>query len=337
MIITLCTDSTEQQIAMIKNRMRECGWTTTEVITQSGSYLVGIGGKEIDIRYVGCMEGVCDVHRVSDVYKLVSRQWKVKPTIIDLGDGVKIGTPQHVVIAGPCSVEGEEQILSTARFLRRIGIRIMRGGVFKPRSSPYSFRGLGLEGLRMFSAIARELGIKIVSEVLDASQIEPMYEYVDMFQVGARNSQNFTLLDQLGKIDKPVLLKRGISGTLEELLQSAEYIFSNGNERILLCERGIRSFEKSYRNLLDLNAVPYLKEKSHLPVIVDPSHGIGIRRFVPAMALAGLGAGADGTLIEVHERPEEAKSDAAQTLSYEEAERLTHSIRKVEQALRSAH
>jgi 3-deoxy-7-phosphoheptulonate synthase len=210
----------------------------------------------------------------------------------------------------------------------------MRGGVFKPRSSPYSFRGLGLEGLKMFSAIARERKIKVITEVLDASQIESMYEYVDMYQVGARNSQNFTLLDQLGKVDKPVLLKRGISGTLEELLQSAEYIFSNGNERILLCERGIRSFEKSYRNVLDLNAVPYLKEKSHLPVIVDPSHGIGVRRFVSAMTLAGIGAGADGSLIEIHERPEEAKSDAAQTLSYDEAEELTRSIERLESALR---
>jgi len=324
MIITLQSDITPTQVDELKALLRDQGWTATPVTTQSAKYLVGIGGREIDIRHVGGMPGVRDVHRVRDVYKLVSREWKVKPTVIDLGDGVTIGAGSHVIMAGPCSIESEEQVLSTARFLRRVGIRVMRGGVFKPRSSPYSFRGLGLEGLKMFSAIAREHGIKIITEVLDASQIESMYDYVDMYQVGARNSQNFTLLDQLGKVDKPVLLKRGISGTLEELLQSAEYIFSNGNERILLCERGIRGFEKSYRNTLDLNAVPYLKEKSHLPVIVDPSHGIGIRRFVAAMALAGIGAGADGTLVEVHERPEEAKSDAAQTLSYEEAEELVH-------------
>jgi 3-deoxy-7-phosphoheptulonate synthase len=334
MIITLQSDVTDAQVGEIKALLRDRGWGAAEVSTQSGKYLVGISGKEIDIRQVGRMPGVRDVHRVSDVYKLVSRQWKVKPSVIDLGDGVRIGAGQHTLMAGPCSIEDERQVRSTVECLSRLGIKVMRGGVFKPRSSPYSFRGLGLEGLKMFSSIARERKIKVITEVLDASQIESMYDYVDMYQVGARNSQNFTLLDQLGKVDKPVLLKRGISGTLEELLQSAEYIFSNGNERILLCERGIRSFEKSYRNVLDLNAVPYLKEKSHLPVIVDPSHGIGVRRFVSAMTLAGIGAGADGSLIEIHERPEEAKSDAAQTLSYDEAEALTRSIERLELALR---
>jgi 3-deoxy-7-phosphoheptulonate synthase len=205
----------------------------------------------------------------------------------------------------------------------------MRGGTFKPRSSPYSFRGLGLEGLEIFSSIARESGVKVVTEVLDASQIEPMLPLVDVFQVGARNSQNFSLLDELGRVDKPVLLKRGLSGTLEELLQSAEYIFSQGNEKIILCERGIRTYEKAYRNTLDLNAVPYLKEKSHLPVVVDPSHGVGVRRYVPAMAMAGLVAGADGTLVEIHERPEEALSDAAQTLSYQEAQELFARLRQL--------
>jgi 3-deoxy-7-phosphoheptulonate synthase len=181
----------------------------------------------------------------------------------------------------------------------------------------------------MWSHHAREHGIKIITEVLDASQIEEMYPYVDIFQVGARNSQNFTLLDALGRIDKPVLLKRGMSGTLEELLQSAEYIFSNGNEKIMLCERGIRTFEKAYRNVLDLNAVPYLKDKSHLPVVVDPSHGVGVRKYVAQMALAGVVAGADGTLLEVHHRPEEAKSDAAQTLSFSDAEELLNRMRGI--------
>jgi 3-deoxy-7-phosphoheptulonate synthase len=188
---------------------------------------------------------------------------------------------------------------------------------------------LGLEGLEIFSSIARESGVKVVTEVLDASQIEPMLPLVDVFQVGARNSQNFSLLDELGRVDKPVLLKRGLSGTLEELLQSAEYIFSQGNEKIILCERGIRTYEKAYRNTLDLNAVPYLKEKSHLPVVVDPSHGVGVRRYVPAMAMAGLVAGADGTLVEIHERPEEALSDAAQTLSYQEAQELFARLRQL--------
>jgi 3-deoxy-7-phosphoheptulonate synthase len=276
---------------------------------------------------------------VHDAFKLVSRTWKVHPTAIDLGDGVVIREGIHTIMAGPCSIESESQVESTVKFLVEQGVRVMRGGVFKPRSSPYTFRGLGLEGLKVFAGVAHAHGVKIVTEVLDVSQIESMYEYVDMFQVGARNSQNFTLLDALGKQDKPVLLKRGISGTLEELLQSAEYIFSQGNERILLCERGIRSFEKSYRNTLDLNAVPYLKEKSHLPVIVDPSHGIGVRRFVGAMALAGVAAGADGTIVEIHEKPECAMSDAAQTLNYLEASELFGRIAKVAEiisAMRSA-
>jgi 3-deoxy-7-phosphoheptulonate synthase len=278
---------------------------------------------------VSRLQGVADVHRVTDVYKLVSRKWKVGSTSVDLGDGVRIGEGSHTIIAGPCSIESEAQVRSTVQFLVSQGVRAMRGGTFKPRSSPYSFRGLGLEGLEIFSSIARESGVKVVTEVLDASQIEPMLPLVDVFQVGARNSQNFSLLDELGRVDKPVLLKRGLSGTLEELLQSAEYIFSQGNEKIILCERGIRTYEKAYRNTLDLNAVPYLKEKSHLPVVVDPSHGVGVRRYVPAMAMAGLVAGADGTLVEIHERPEEALSDAAQTLSYQEAQELFARLRQL--------
>jgi 3-deoxy-7-phosphoheptulonate synthase len=206
----------------------------------------------------------------------------------------------------------------------------MRGGAFKPRSSPYSFRGMGIDGLKMFYDIVKPLGIKIISEVLEISQIQEMYSYVDIFQVGARNSQNFNLLFELGKVDKPVLIKRGLSGTLEELLQSAEYVFSNGNEKIIICERGIRTYEKAYRNTLDLNAVPVLKDKTHLPVVVDPSHGIGIRRYIEPMTLAALAAGADGILMEVHEKPENAFSDGDQTVNYEEASEI---IRKAKNLL----
>lgn len=329
MIITLYESAADAEITAIRDFLSGKSCSVSGIVkTQSGRYIVAVGGKEFDIRTVGQMAGVCDVHYVRDAYQLVSRQWRVKPTVIDLGDGVTIGGGHHTVMAGPCSIEGEMQVRYDLDKLLDLGIRVMRGGVFKPRSSPYSFRGMGLEGLTMWSALAKEKGVKIVTEVLDASQIDSMYDYVDMFQVGARNSQNFTLLDALGKVDKPVLLKRGMSGTLEELLQSAEYIFSNGNEKILLCERGIRTFEKAYRNVLDLNAVPYLKDKSHLPVIVDPSHGVGTRRYVAPMALAGVAAGADGTIVEVHERPEEAKSDAAQTISFQEAREL---IRNIEQ------
>lgn len=326
MIITLIQEATEAHLKKITDTLLEYGWKATHVQTQSARYLVGIAGKEIDIRSIGVLPGVLDVHRVTDVFKLVSATWKVKPTVINLGDGVSIGGGGHTLMAGPCSIESEEQVATTVDFLVSQGIRVMRGGVFKPRSSPYSFRGLGLEGLKMFARVARDKKIKIVTEVLDASQIAAMYDYVDMYQVGARNSQNFTLLDELGKVDKPVLLKRGISGTLEELLQSAEYIFSNGNEKILLCERGIRTFEKSYRNTLDLNAVPYLREKTHLPVVVDPSHGIGVRRFVPAMTLAGIMAGADASLLEIHQSPEHAVSDGAQTLSFSEAAQVARQV-----------
>ncbi|MCL4153632.1 UNVERIFIED_CONTAM: hypothetical protein GTU68_050392 [Idotea baltica] len=222
-------------------------------------------------------------------------------------------------MAGPCSIEDEHQVQQVAQFLADNNVKIMRGGVYKPRSSPYSFRGLGIEGLKMWYDITRPLGIKIISEVMQSSQIDDMVPYIDIFQVGARNSQNFNLLDALGQCGKPVMIKRGISGTLDELLYSAEYIFSNGNEDILLCERGIRSYETAYRNTLDLNAIPILKEKTHLPVIADPSHGIGIRRHVGSMALASVAAGADGVIMEIHPRPEQAASDAQQTLNFSEA------------------
>jgi 3-deoxy-7-phosphoheptulonate synthase len=238
-------------------------------------------------------------------------------------------------MAGPCSIESEEQIINTVNFLRQQGVRIMRGGVFKPRSSPYAFRGLGIEGLKLFSTHCKEAGIRIITEVMQADQIDTMLPYVDIFQVGARNAQNFTLFDALGQCGKPVLLKRGISGTAEELLSAAEYVFSNGNENILLCERGIRSYEKSYRNTLDLNIVPVLKSRSHLPVIVDPSHGIGVRKHVPVMALAAVMAGADGLLFEIHQSPEKAFSDGAQTLNFEETTELLQQVKQTLQLRQS--
>ena len=211
----------------------------------------------------------------------------------------------------------------------------MRGGVYKPRSSPYAFRGMGMNGLKLFYKHCSENGIKVITEVMQVSQVEEMVDYVDIFQVGARNSQNFNLLDVLGKIDKPVMIKRGMSGTIDELLASAEYVFSNGNEKILLCERGIRTYESAYRNTLDLNAIPILKEKSHLPVIVDPSHGIGLRQHVATMALAGVVCGADGVIVEVHENPEKAFSDGQQTLYYKQAENLYQKLRATKELVAS--
>jgi 3-deoxy-7-phosphoheptulonate synthase len=289
------------------------------VRTQKGNYLVCIGKTEFDIRLVGSLSGVSDVHRVSEAYKLVSRKWKTGSSTVDLGNNVMIGDGNFSVMAGPCSIESEEQIEKIVAHLKENNVRIMRGGVFKPRSSPYAFRGMGLEGLKMFYTICKANGIKIITEVMQVSQIAEMSDYVDVFQVGARNSQNFNLLDELGKSDKPVMLKRGMSGTIDELLQSAEYIFSNGNEKLILCERGIRTYETAYRNTFDINAIPVLKEKTHLPVIADPSHGIGIREHVPMIALAAMVAGADGVIYEVHEKPEEAASDGQQTLNFQES------------------
>lgn len=328
MIIQLEQNITAAQYQQLTQALEGINYAYTNVKTQFQEYLVAIGKQAFDIRGIGGMDGVKDLHRVSDNYKLVSSKWKVKDTIIDLGDGVNIGGGHFSMMAGPCSIEGEEQIEETVKHLVKNNVRIMRGGVYKPRSSPYSFRGLGLEGLKLFYQACQAAGIKIITEVMQVSQIEAMADYVDIFQVGARNAQNFNLLDALGKVDKPVLLKRGISGTIDELLQAAEYVFSNGNEKIMLCERGIRSFEKSYRNTLDLNAVPILKDKSHLPVIVDPSHGIGLRKYVDQMALAAVMAGADGLLVEVHSQPEKAFSDGQQTLSFAEAERLYDKIRQ---------
>ena len=329
MLIQLEQFISEAAKAEIIAYIKSIKYKVTEVTTQRAHYLVGIGKGEFDLRPLGQLPGIRDIHRVSDDYKLVSRKWRVRPTILDLGDGVRIGEGTLSIAAGPCSIESEAQMEKIMQHLVENDVRLMRGGVFKPRSSPYSFRGLGMEGLKLFHQMARERGIKIVTEVMQVSQVEEMHDYVDVFQVGARNTQNFNMLDALGGVDKPVLIKRGISGTIEELLSSAEYVFSGGNEKLILCERGIRTFETASRNTLDLNAIPILKEKTHLPVMVDPSHGIGIRDYVSPMALAGVMAGADGILYEAHEKPEEAASDGQQTLNFAESARLVRNLRKV--------
>jgi 3-deoxy-7-phosphoheptulonate synthase len=329
MLIQLEKDIAANTKADIIDQIKALKYKVTEVTTQRAHYLVGIGKAEVDLRAIGQLPGIRDIHQVSDDYQLVSRKWRVKPTVLDLGDGVYIGEGSLSLVAGPCSIESEAQMEKVMQHLLDNDVRLMRGGVFKPRSSPYSFRGLGMEGLKQFHQMARERGIKVVTEVMQVSQVEEMHDYVDVFQVGARNTQNFNLLDALGGVDKPVLIKRGISGTIEELLSSAEYVFSGGNEKLILCERGIRTFETASRNTLDLNAVPILKEKTHLPVVVDPSHGIGIRDYVVPMALAAVMAGADGILYEAHEKPEEAASDGQQTLNFDESARLIQNLRRV--------
>lgn len=331
MIIQLDKTITDTDYNQICNTLQLLNYKITPVKTQFEHYLVCIGKTDVDLRNIGHLNGVKDIHKVSDDYKLVSRKWKTDYTQINLGNDVIIGGTEPCIMAGPCSVESEEQISKIVAHLVKNNIKIIRGGVFKPRSSPYAFRGLGIDGLKMMKEQCAPHNIKIITEVMQVSQIKEMYDYVDVFQVGARNSQNFNLLDALGELDKPILIKRGISGTIDELLYSAEYVFSKGNEQLMLCERGIRTFENAYRNTFDINAIQVLKDKTHLPVIADPSHGVGIREYVSKLALASLISGADGVIYEVHEKPEEAYSDGQQTLNFSESEKLVQAIKHIKQ------
>lgn len=267
-----------------------------------------------------------------DVPSLVGRKAKPDTTIVKIGN-VKLGGSEVVIIAGPCAVENQEQLSETARSVKKSGALILRGGAFKPRSSPYSFQGLGEEGLKMLKWISSETNLPVVTEVMDTRQVEKVALYADMLQVGSRNMQNFPLLKEVGQQKKPVLLKRGMMATIEEFLYAAEYILSHGNENVVLCERGIRTFETSTRNTLDLSAVPMLKHLTHLPVIVDPSHGTGLRWMVPSMAKAAVAAGADGLIMEVHYKPEEALCDGHQSLSLDEFSGLMADLKKIGEAV----
>lgn len=328
MILQLEKDINNTQKEDLISSLGKFTKSVSEVQTQKGFYLVALEKGDIDIREIGHLSGVKDVHVVSDNYQLVSKKWKVNPAEIKLRDGDVISQNHFNIMAGPCSIENEEQVDAVIAHLVANDVKIMRGGVYKPRSSPYSFRGLGMEGLKMWHDKAKAAGIKIITEVMQLSQVEEMYDYIDIYQVGARNTQNFNLLDELGKVDKPVMIKRGVSGTIEELLYSAEYVFSGGNEDLILCERGIRTFENMTRNTLDINAIPVLKDRSHLPVVVDPSHGIGIRKYVEPIALAGIMAGADGVIYELHPDPEKAMSDGQQSLYFEESTAMVNKMRK---------
>ena len=289
-------------------------------------------GRHRDPRLLEVLDGVNEVVRISEPYKLASRTFKRDNTVFDVGD-VRIGGDEVIVMAGPCSAETDEQVNATAAAVKRAGGKFLRGGAFKPRSSPYSFQGHGEEGLRMLRAGADQHGLKLISEVMDASQIQLMDKYVDVYQLGARNMQNYTLLREMGKVRKPVLLKRGISATLEEWLLSAEYLLAGGNTQVILCERGIRTFETYTRNTMDISAIPVLKKLTHLPVFADPSHGIGKRDQVAAMARASIAAGADGLLIEVHCDPDKAWSDGAQSLFPGQFDRLMAELRIIAPAI----
>lgn len=268
----------------------------------------------------------------SSIPSKVSRKTKPDDTIVDI-NGIKVGGSEIIVIAGPCAIESREQLFNTARSVKTGGAKILRGGAFKPRSSPYNFQGMGEEGLKLLDIIRKETGLPVVTEVMDTRQVELVSGYADMLQIGSRNMQNFPLLKEAGMCRKPILLKRGMMSTIEEFLLAAEYILNQGNDQIILCERGIRTFETSTRNTLDLSAVPMLKRLTHLPVIIDPSHGTGLRWMVPAMAKAAVAVGADGLIMEVHYKPEEALCDGQQSLNPDEFDRLMLDLKKIAQAV----
>jgi len=315
MVVVMQEGATEEQIQRVINKLMEMGFDIHRSTGVAQSVLGAVGVKpDFDHRDIELLEGVQEVHRISSPYKLASRHFRPEGSVIQLGKGVAVGAEQVVMMAGPCSVETAAQVDTIAAFVAEQGVRVLRGGAFKPRTSPYSFQGLGQKGLELIRQTADKYNLLVVSEVMDLSQIPMMLDYVDVFQVGARNMQNFNLLKELGKVSKPVLLKRGISATIEELLLSAEYIMSGGNYNIVLCERGIRTFENATRNTLDVSAIPVVQKLSHLPIIADPSHATGRRDKVVPMARAAVAAGADGLLVEVHHDPEKALSDGAQAL-----------------------
>jgi 3-deoxy-7-phosphoheptulonate synthase len=327
MIVIFETQATEGQIRSVESLVRELDLDVHRSDGVEHTVLGVVGDRSrLDMRHVSLMPGVRGVVPVSSPYKLASREFKQKDTVVYVGD-VPVGGVEVVLIAGPCAVESREQIRAVAGRVAAAGARVLRGGAYKPRTSPYSFRGLGEEGLSLMREAADEHGLSIVTEVMDAEQIAVVARFADALQVGARNMQNFTLLTALGEVGRPVLLKRGLSATVQDWLMSAEYVLSAGNPDVILCERGIRTFETATRNTLDLSAVPVVKHLSHLPVIVDPSHGVGDRRFVAPMARAAVAAGADGVMVEVHPDPDQALSDGPQSLTFDQFDQLTNRCR----------
>jgi len=314
-IIVLKSDSTSEQIDHIVEKLKELG-LRSEVSQGVKRTLIGVIGEEDIVRNTPLMAfpGVAEVLPILKPYKLASREFQPEDSVIDVGCGVKVGGGSLGMIAGPCAIEGEEVLLEIAQQVKQAGANILRGGAFKPRTSPYSFQGLGEEGLKILRRVGDELDMPVITEVMDPRQVELVDRYTDIFQIGARNMQNFNLLSEVGQTNRPVLLKRGMAATVKDLLMSAEYILAAGNRRVILCERGIKSFDSSTRNLLDLSMVPNVKVDCHLPIIIDPSHATGRPELIPSMSLASVAAGADGVHIEVHCRPEEAASDGPQAL-----------------------
>ena len=333
MLVVMQEGATEAQTEGVIKRLVEMGFTVHRSTGVRHTVLGGVGPMDdFDPVAFEVMPGVKEAHRIVSPYKLASRHFRPAGTTIRAGN-VEIGGAQVIAMAGPCSVETEEQIEACAKIVAAAGAKVIRGGAFKPRSSPYSFQGLGKSGLEILRAAADRNGLLVVSEVMDVVQVPLLAEYADILQVGARNMQNFNLLRELGAVQKPILLKRGIAATIEELLLSAEYIMSGGNYQVILCERGIRTFETSTRNTMDISAIPVLRRLTHLPVIADPSHGTGKRDYVVPMARAAIAAGADGLLIEVHPDPDHALSDGAQTLAPAQFSELMTQVRAIAAAV----
>src|SRR5215471_17635758 len=334
MIVAMQEGADEALIQQVIEHMVKMGF---EVHRSTGARMTGLGAVgsvvDFDIRNLEMLAGVQEVHRISSPYKLAGRSFRPEGTIVKLPNGLEVGGKEVIVMAGPCSVESRDQIFLVAQQVAEAGARVLRGGAFKPRSSPYSFQGLGEEGLKLMREAADKAGLLAISEVMEISQIPLMIPYVDILQVGARNMQNFNLLRELGKLRKPVLLKRGIAATIEELLLSAEYIMAGGNYEVIVCERGIRTFETYTRNTLDISAIPIVKKLSHLPIIADPSHGTGRRDKVAPMGRAAVAAGADGLLVEVHNCPDQALSDGAQSLYPEQFTQLMSQLRVIAPAV----
>jgi 3-deoxy-7-phosphoheptulonate synthase len=328
MVVVMQEGANEAQIQHVIDRLVEMGFDVHRSTGATHTVLGAVGVRsDFDPRDIELLDGVREVMRITQPYKLASRAFRPEGTIVDLGNGVRIGGPEVVVAAGPCAVESAEQIHTIAESVAKTGAKLLRGGAFKPRSSPYTFQGLGEQGLKLLRQAADQNHLLVVSEVMDPSQISLLLAYADVLQVGARNMQNYHLLRALGEVQKPILLKRGMSATIEELLLSAEYIMAGGNYKVILCERGIRTFETYTRNTLDIAAIPVIKKLSHLPILADPSHGTGRRDKVPPMARAAVAAGADGLLIEVHPDPNRALSDGAQSLNFAAFDRLLESLR----------
>ena len=333
MLVVMQQGATEEQIDAVIERLTDLGFDVHRSTGVVHTVLGGVGGKEeFDLDVFELMEGVKEAHRISSPYKLASRSFRPGGTVVKIR-AVEIGADRVVVMAGPCSVESRGQIERSAEIVAAGGARVLRGGAFQPSSSPYAFRGLGEEGLKLLREAADRHGLLVASEVMDQTQISLVAQYADILQVGARNMQNFTLLRELGRQRTPVLLKRGISATIEELLLSAEYIMSGGNYDVILCERGIRTFETYTRNTMDISAIPVVKKLSHLPIVADPSHGTGRRDKVVPMARAAVAAGADGLLVEVHPEPDRALSDGAQSLRPEQFQEMMRQLRLIAPAV----